>query len=114
MRALIVEDDVDIAADLAAAFRDAGFAVDSTGCGEEAAHLGESVPYDIAILDIGLPGRDGIAVLKAWREAGATLPVLALTARDAWADKAQAFRAGVDDYVTKGLCCTNRLRGFML
>lgn len=101
MRALIVEDDPALAADLVAAFREAGFAVDSTADGEEAAHMGATAAYDIAILDIGLPGRNGIAVLRAWREAGRTLPVLALTARDAWADKAQAFRAGVDDYVTK-------------
>lgn len=101
MKALIVEDDPALAADLVAAFREAGFAVDSTADGEEAAHMGATVAYDIAILDIGLPGRDGVAVLAAWREAGAALPVLALTARDAWADKARAFRAGADDYVTK-------------
>lgn len=101
MRALIVEDDPALAADLATAFREAGFAVDTAGDGEEAAHMGATAPYDIAILDIGLPGRDGVAVLSAWRAAGATLPVLALTAREAWADKARAFRAGADDYVTK-------------
>ncbi|TVQ52872.1 MAG: DNA-binding response regulator [Rhodobacteraceae bacterium] len=101
MRALIVEDDPALAADLVAAFREAGFAVDGAADGEEAAHMGATAAYDVAILDIGLPGRDGVAVLSAWRAAGAALPVLALTARDAWADKARAFRAGADDYVTK-------------
>jgi two-component system OmpR family response regulator len=79
----------------------AGFAVDVAYDGEEAWFLGDTEPYDAVVLDLGLPRIDGISVLKRWREARRVVPVLVLTARSRWSEKAQAFDAGADDYVTK-------------
>ncbi|MGE0723312.1 MAG: response regulator [Alphaproteobacteria bacterium] len=101
MRVLVAEDDRVLAEGLAGALRGAGFAVDLAHDGETAEALGAGEPYDVAILDLGLPRRDGISVLTGWRRAGRALPVLILTARDAWSDKVEGFRAGADDYVTK-------------
>ncbi len=101
MRLLVVEDDKDLNRQIVAALEGAGYAVDRAHDGEEGQFLGETEPYDAAILDMGLPVRDGAAVLQAWRAAGRTMPVLILTARDRWSDKVQAFDAGADDYVTK-------------
>jgi two-component system OmpR family response regulator len=101
MRALIVEDDGALRRQLVDAFRESGFAVDGAGDGEDGEFLGATNAYDVVVLDLGLPGLGGGDVLARWREAGRTTPVLVLTARDAWAEKARAFRAGADDYVTK-------------
>ena len=101
MRLLVVEDDKDLNRQIVAALEGAGYAVDRAFDGEEGQFLGETEPYDAAILDMGLPMRDGAAVLQAWRAAGRTMPVLIHTARDRWSDKVQAFDAGADDYVTK-------------
>jgi two-component system OmpR family response regulator len=101
LRLLVVEDDKDLNRQIVAALEGAGYAVDRAHDGEEGQFLGETEPYDAAILDMGLPVRDGAAVLQAWRAAGRTMPVLILTARDRWSDKVQAFDAGADDYVTK-------------
>ncbi len=101
MRLLVVEDDKDINRQLAAALEGAGYAVDRAFDGEEAQFLGETEPYDAVILDLGLPKKDGVSVLEAWRSAGRTMPVLILTARDRWSDKVRAFDAGADDYVGK-------------
>ena len=72
MRLLVVEDDRDLNRQLAEALRQAGYAVDVAFDGEEGHFLGESEPYDAVVLDIGLPQRDGISVLEAWRRAGRT------------------------------------------
>lgn len=101
MRVLLVEDDGPLAASIARALRAEHFAVDIAANGEDGAHLGETEAYDVAVLDLGLPKVDGVTVLKAWREAGRRLPVLILTARDAWSDKVQGFKAGADDYLVK-------------
>lgn len=101
MRLLVVEDDRDLNRQLVKAFEQAGYAVDEAFGGEEGEFLGETEPYDAVVLDIGLPGKDGVAVLEAWRKAGRKMPVLVLTARDRWSEKVQAFDAGADDYVTK-------------
>lgn len=101
MRLLVVEDERDLADQLVESLRDAGYAVDFTGDGEEARFLGETEPYDAVILDLGLPGVDGMSVLDHWREAGRTMPVLILTARDRWSDKVAGFDAGADDYLAK-------------
>jgi two-component system, OmpR family, response regulator len=101
LRLLVVEDDKDINRQLAGALEQAGYAVDRAFDGEEALFLGETEPYDAVVLDVGLPGRDGISVLEAWRSAGRVMPVLILTARDRWTDKVQGFDAGADDYVAK-------------
>ena len=101
MRLLVVEDDKDLNRQIVAGLEQAGYAVDKAFDGEEAQFLGETEPYDAAILDLGLPRVDGVAVLQAWRRAGKTMPVIILTARDRWSDKVQGFDAGADDYVTK-------------
>ncbi len=101
MRILVVEDDATLADALAHSLRAEQFAVDVARNGVDAGHLGETEAYDAAVLDLGLPGRDGVSVLRGWREAGRTLPVLVLTARDGWADKVAGFKAGADDYLTK-------------
>jgi two-component system OmpR family response regulator len=101
MRLLVVEDDRDLNRQMVGALEAAGYAVDRAFDGEEAWFLGDTEPYDAIVLDIGLPKRDGVSVLEAWRAAGRTMPVLILTARDRWSDKVQGFDAGADDYVTK-------------
>lgn len=79
----------------------AGYATDVAGDGEEGHYLGDVEPYDIAILDLGLPKQDGVTVLQRWRKDGRRMPVLILTARDRWSEKVAGFDAGADDYVTK-------------
>lgn len=101
MRLLVVEDDKDLNRQLVAALEGAGYAVDRAFDGEEGLFLGETEPYDAVILDLGLPRKDGVSVLMAWRQAGRAMPVLILTARDRWSDKVQGFDAGADDYVAK-------------
>lgn len=101
MKVLLVEDDPQIGAGLSAALREAGFAVDLSTDGEDGEFLGQTETYDAVVLDLGLPGMDGISILAAWRAAGRTMPVLILTAREEWSEKVRGFRAGADDYVTK-------------
>jgi two-component system OmpR family response regulator len=101
MRVLIVEDDRQLSEQLAEAMRDAGYSVDCAFDGEEGHFLGDTEPYDLAVLDIGLPVMDGLSVLERWRRDGRSLPVLLLTARDRWSDKVQGIDAGADDYVAK-------------
>ena len=101
MRLLVVEDDRDLNRQIVAALEGAGYVVDKAFDGEEGQYLGENEPYDAVVLDIGLPKRDGVAVLEAWRKAGRMMPVLILTARDRWSDKVEGFDAGADDYVSK-------------
>ena len=80
MRVLLVEDDRELAARIAEFLRAEHFAVDIADNGEDGQHLGETEAYDAAVLDLGLPQTEGAAVLRAWRAAGRTLPVLVLTA----------------------------------
>lgn len=101
MRILLVEDDLDLGHAIARALRAEQFAVDHATNGIDAAHLGETEHYHAAVLDLGLPGQDGFAVLRHWREADRVLPVLILTARDTWSDKVAGFKAGADDYLVK-------------
>jgi two-component system, OmpR family, response regulator len=101
MRLLVVEDDRDLNRQVASALETAGYAVDRAFDGEEGWFLGDTEPYDAIVLDIGLPKRDGVAVLEAWRKSGRVMPVLILTARDRWSDKVEGFDAGADDYVSK-------------
>lgn len=101
MRLLLAEDDPDLARSLRLSLAEAGYAVDLARDGEEAAFLGETEPYDLVVLDLGLPVIDGVTVLKRWRTAGMGAPVLILTARDGWAEKVAGFDAGGDDYLTK-------------
>ena len=101
LRILVVEDDRDLNRQLVSALSDAGYAVDTATDGEEGFFLGETEPYDVVILDIGLPKMDGISVLEQWRRADRNMPVIILTARDRWSDKVQGMDAGADDYIAK-------------
>ena len=101
MKILLVEDDVTLADEIAHALRREHFAVDVARNGEDGHHAGDTTPYDAVVLDLGLPKKSGIAVLKEWRSAARTLPVLILTARDGWSEKVEGFKAGADDYLTK-------------
>ncbi len=101
MRALVVEDDPDLARQMKDALDGAGYATDVAGDGEEGHYLGDVEPYDVVILDLGLPKLDGVTVLQRWRHDGRRMPVLILTARDRWSEKVAGFDAGADDYVTK-------------
>jgi len=101
MRVLVVEDDHDLARQIGATLRDRGYAVDIAHDGVEGHFLGDTEPYDAVVLDLGLPGLDGLSVLEQWRQDGRDMPVLILTARDGWSEKVAGFDAGADDYVAK-------------
>jgi len=101
VRVLVVEDDPDLNRQLVAALGQAGYAVDKAFDGEEGYFLGETEPYDVVILDLGLPKIDGIRILEQWRRIGRKMPVIILTARDRWSDKVAGMDAGADDYVAK-------------
>ncbi len=101
MRILVVEDETRLREQLTSAIQDAGYAVDFADNGERADFLGQTETYDAAILDLGLPGVDGLTVLRRWREAGIVTPVLILTARGSWHEKVQGIDGGADDYVSK-------------
>jgi two-component system OmpR family response regulator len=101
MRVLVVEDDKNLREQLSGALTDAGYTVDTADNGEDGQFLGETEPYDLAILDLGLPKVDGLSVLKAWRKEGRSMPVLILSARDRWSEKVEGLDLGANDYVTK-------------
>ncbi|WP_395455143.1 response regulator [Azospirillum melinis] len=101
MRVLVVEDTAELARQLKQRLEGEGYAVDTAADGEEGRFLGETEPYDAVILDLGLPKIDGLTVLRSWRRAGVAVPVLILTARDAWNEKVQGIDAGADDYLAK-------------
>jgi len=101
MRLLLVEDDKLLVDTLKPTLEKAGFAVDVAYDGKEAEFMGNQNGYDIVVLDIGLPLRSGIDVLKTWRVTANAVPVLLLTARDAWHEKVDGFKAGADDYLSK-------------
>lgn len=101
MRVLVVEDSATLAGQLRAALEEAQFAVDHAKDGTEGLFLGETEPYDAVVLDLGLPGLDGLTVLRRWRAAGRTMPVLVLTARSSWSEKVAGLNAGADDYLAK-------------
>ncbi|MBC8954204.1 two-component system response regulator PhoP [Xenorhabdus sp. PB62.4] len=101
MRILIVEDNALLRHHLTVQLRDIGHQVDAAENAKEADYyLKESHP-DIAIVDLGLPGEDGLSMLRRWRNEQINLPILVLTARDSWQEKATVLNAGADDYVTK-------------
>ena len=101
MKILVVEDEPRIAADISAAFKAAGMAVDLVTDGEEAWFRGDTENYDAAVLDLGLPKLDGLTVLKRWRAGGRRFPVLVLTARGVWTERVEGINAGADDYLPK-------------
>jgi two-component system OmpR family response regulator len=101
MRILFAEDETALCDQVRKALGAEGHAVDCAHEGGEAYHLGATEPYDLIILDLGLPVRDGISVLKDWRAHGVQAPVLILTARGSWSEKVDGLDAGADDYMTK-------------
>jgi len=101
MRLLLVEDDALLGAQTQQALKTAGYACDWLQEGVEAGIQGELEPYDLVILDLGLPGRPGLEVLAEWRNKNLGMPVIVLTARSSWQEKVEAFNLGADDYVTK-------------
>jgi len=101
MRILIVEDESLLASRLATKCAECGYVVDVATDGERADYLASTEAYDAVILDLGLPGIDGLTLLERWRLAGITVPVLVLTARGSWSDKVRGIDGGADDYLTK-------------
>lgn len=101
MRLLLVEDDPQLGPQLKTALQQAGYAVDLATDGIDAEALGDIEPYDLAVLDLGLPGRPGMTVLEHWRARNNRLPVVILTARESWQEKVEGFKAGADDYIGK-------------
>ena len=101
MRILVVEDEPKMAALVARALREEGHAADISANGEDALWMAEAAPYDAIVLDVMLPGLDGVEVLRRLRDKGVWTPVLLLTARDAVRDRVGGLDAGADDYLTK-------------
>jgi DNA-binding response OmpR family regulator len=101
VRALIIEDDRTIAAFVARGLREAGFAVDEVHDGPDGLAAALDRDYDVAIVDLMLPGRDGLSVIDEWRRRGVSMPVLILSARRSVDDRVRGLQAGGDDYLTK-------------
>ncbi len=101
MRLLLVEDDPSLGVELQNALLRAGYRVELTASGREAEYLADESHYDAVVLDLGLPDRGGLEVLGHWRASGNRVPVLILTARDAWHERVDGFKAGADDYLGK-------------
>ncbi|MES2583119.1 MAG: response regulator transcription factor [Pseudomonadota bacterium] len=101
MRLLLVEDDVMVASGIKLGLTGAGYAVDWVGSAERALEVTRSETFDLAVIDIGLPGMDGLVLTQSLRKAGHSMPVLILTARDALQDRVQGLDMGGDDYMVK-------------
>jgi len=101
MRLLLVEDDRKIADHLSKGLREAGYAVDQVDNGEDGLHFGLDNSYDAAVLDLMLPGRDGLSILEQWRTEQVRTPVLILSAKRSVDDRVRGLQAGGDDYLTK-------------
>ena len=101
MRLLLAEDDHYLVETLKKDLQAAGYAVDVADNGVDAEYFGNENIYDIAVLDLGLPKRNGMDVLKNWRASNNHLPVIILTARNAWHERVDGFKAGADDYLGK-------------
>lgn len=101
MRLLLVEDDPTLGPSLQTALIRAGYATDLAVEGLDAEAMGDIEPYDLIVLDLGLPGQSGLQILQNWRQRDNATPVIILTARDGWEDKVLGFRAGADDYLAK-------------
>jgi two-component system OmpR family response regulator len=101
VRVLVAEDESRLSRQLASALNDAGYVVDCAGDGNRADFLGHTERYDAVVLDLGLPGLDGLTLLRRWRDSGIGTPVLVLTARGSWHEKVQGIDSGADDYLSK-------------
>ncbi len=101
MRLLLAEDDPVLANRLRTLLEDAGYLVLHSSEGRDAEYQGQVEDIAAAVVDLGLPGLDGLSVIERWRQAGRSFPVLVLTARTRWHDKLAGFDAGADDFLTK-------------
>jgi DNA-binding response OmpR family regulator len=101
MRILVIEDDVKIASFIVKGLEQAGFAVDRAAEGEEGLFMATSVPYDAAVIDLMLPGRDGLSVIAAMRRAKIATPVIILSAKRSVEDRVKGLETGSDDYLVK-------------
>jgi two-component system response regulator PhoP len=101
MRLLIVEDELSLQQQLADSLRAQDYVVDVAGDGEEGLYFGQEYPIDLAIIDLGLPKLDGVALIKQLRKEAYSYPILILTARNRWQEKVEGLEAGADDYLTK-------------
>ena len=101
MRLLLVEDDAALRLGLARQLENEGYRVDQAKDGEEGLFLAREYPFDLAIVDLGLPKLNGLTIVQRLRAEGRTMPLLILTARGSWQDKVNGLEAGADDYVTK-------------
>jgi len=101
MRALVIEDDPQLRAQVSQYLTEEGYAIDSAGDGTEGQFMALEYPIDLAVIDLGLPSTPGIAIIRAVRKAGRKFPILILTARDGWQSKVEGLEAGADDYLVK-------------
>ncbi|UJP04736.1 MAG: response regulator transcription factor [Nitrosomonas sp.] len=101
MRILVIEDEIKLQHQICQNLETAGYMVDTCANGDEGLFLATEYPIDAAIIDIGLPGKSGLEIIKSLRERGSLLPILILTARSSWQDKVQGLEMGADDYLTK-------------
>lgn len=101
MRLLIIEDEPNLREQLQQYLQKQGYAVDVAEDGRAGLFMGREYPFDLAIVDLGLPKLSGIEVIQQWRELGKTFPILILTARGKWQDKVEGLEAGADDYLVK-------------
>jgi two-component system, OmpR family, response regulator len=101
LRILVVEDDAALRGQIEGALVRAGYLVEAAMDGEQGHYLGDTSDFDAVVLDLGLPGMNGRDVLRKWRDAGRSMPVLILTAHDLWSDKVAGIDAGADDYLAK-------------
>jgi two-component system response regulator PhoP len=101
MRILVIEDEAQLRNQIREQLKSAGYAVDVAEDGREGLFMGQEYPFDLAVVDLGLPQMSGIEVIQNWRSNGRQFPVLILTARGRWQDKVEGLDAGADDYVVK-------------
>ncbi len=101
MRILVIEDEFRLQNQSRRQLEAAGYMVDTSSNGDEGLFFATEYRLDAAIIDIGLPGKSGLEIIKALRERGSLLPILILTARSSWQDKVQGLEMGADDYLTK-------------
>lgn len=101
MRILIIEDETTLRKQVSRALADTGWAVDESGDGDEGLYFAREFPFDVAVVDLGLPGLSGLEVIRTLRAEQNTLPVLVLTARGRWQERVEGLEAGADDYLVK-------------
>jgi two-component system OmpR family response regulator len=101
MKLLVVEDEFSLAGQIKSELGRQGFTTDVAHDGETGCHLGHNERYDAVVLDLGLPIKDGVTIIREWRAGGVNTPVLILTARAQWQDRVDGLNAGGDDYLVK-------------